>query len=172
MSGGLRLPAATHRGLTSGKHLLELEPALRPLLTCTCSPQRMIRAFGRFAGKWWLHQLGGYQQREQLVGAMCIFRGLRVMGVRSCRWREDELNPTTVAIYYVLLPLRYLAAVWPSRRPGSRRAQAVQYYHRSCPWGQSSAWSLLNFPRAALPNLPISLKRRNTRDTLQTASRK
>ena len=92
MSGGLRLPAATHRGLTSGKHLLELEPALRPLLTCTCSPQRMIRAFGRFAGKWWLHQLGGYQQREQLVGAMCIFRGLRVMGVRSCRWREDELE--------------------------------------------------------------------------------
>ena len=52
----------------------------------------MIRAFGRFAGKWWLHQLGGYQQREQLVGAMCIFRGLRVMGVRSFRWREDELE--------------------------------------------------------------------------------
>ena len=102
MSGGLRLPAATHRGLTSGKHLLELEPILIPLglalvccvliCSCTCSPQRMIRAFGRFAGKWWLHQLGGYQQCEQLVGAMCIFRGLCVMGVRSCRWCEDELE--------------------------------------------------------------------------------
>jgi hypothetical protein len=42
MSGALRLPAATHRGLTSGEHLLELEPALRPALTFTCSPRRRI----------------------------------------------------------------------------------------------------------------------------------
>ena len=58
MSGALRLPATTHRGMTSGKHPLELEPALRPRPTCTCSPQRLIRAFGRCAGKGWLQQLG------------------------------------------------------------------------------------------------------------------
>ena len=58
-SRALCLMAATHRGLTSGEHLLELEPSLRPALTFTCSPQRRIRAFGACAGKWWLHQLGG-----------------------------------------------------------------------------------------------------------------
>ena len=90
MSGGLRLPAATHRGLTSGKHLLELEPALRPLLTFTCSPQRMIRAFCRCAGKGWLHKLGGLLQLGQCFGAMRIFGGMRVMGVRSCGSCQDE----------------------------------------------------------------------------------
>ena len=37
-SCALGLLAATHRGLTSGEHLLVLEPAPRPALTFTCSP--------------------------------------------------------------------------------------------------------------------------------------
>ena len=44
-SCALRLLAATHRGLTSGEHLLELEPALRPLLTFTCSVLYMCIRF-------------------------------------------------------------------------------------------------------------------------------
>ena len=90
MSGGLRLPAATHRGLTSGKHLLELEPALRPLLTFTCSPQRMIRGFCRCPGKGWLLQLGFQQQHDQLFCAMRIVDGQRVMGVSSYGELGDE----------------------------------------------------------------------------------
>ena len=57
MSRALRLLAATHLVLTSGDHLLELEPALRPLLTCTCTPQRTILACRRYAGKVWLLEL-------------------------------------------------------------------------------------------------------------------
>ena len=89
-SRALRLLAATHRGWTSGQHPLELEPALRPALTCTCSPQRRIRAFRRCAGKGWLHKLGGLLQLGQCFGAMRILGGLRVMGVRSCGSCRDE----------------------------------------------------------------------------------
>ena len=90
MSRGLRLLATTHLGMTSGEHPLELEPALRPLLTCTCSPQRTILAFRRYAGKVWLLELGGLLQLGQCFGAMRIFGGLRVMGVRSCGSCGDE----------------------------------------------------------------------------------
>ena len=86
----LRLLAATHRGLTSGEHPLELEPALRPLLTCTCSPQRTILAFRRYAGKVWLLELGGLLQLGQLVYSMDIVGGQRAMGVRSSGERADE----------------------------------------------------------------------------------
>ena len=89
-SRALRLLAATHRGWTSGEHPLELEPALRPALTCTCSPQRRIRAFRKCAGKGWLHKLGGLLQLGQCFGAMRIFGGMRVMGVRSCGSCRDE----------------------------------------------------------------------------------
>ena len=89
-SCALRLLAATHRGLTSGEHLLELEPALRPALTFTCSPRRRIRAFGRYAGKVWLHKLGGLLQLGQLVCAMRVVGGQRVMSVRSSGERGDE----------------------------------------------------------------------------------
>ena len=89
-SCALRLLAATHRGLTSGEHLLELEPALRPALTFTCSPRRRIRAFGRYAGKVWLHKLGGLLQLGQLVCAMRVVGGQRVMSVRSSGARGDE----------------------------------------------------------------------------------
>ena len=90
MSGALRLSATTHLVMTSGKPLLELEPALRPLLTFTCSPRRRIRAFGTCAGKVWLHQLGGLLQLGQLVCAMRVVGGQRVVSVRSSRERGDE----------------------------------------------------------------------------------
>ena len=85
VSGGLRLPAATHGELTSGKHPSELEPALRPLLTFTCSPQRMIRAFGRCAGKGWLDEFGGQLLLSQCVSVMSIIDGLHEVGVSSCK---------------------------------------------------------------------------------------
>ena len=89
-SSALRLPAATHRRMTSDNHPFELEPELRPLLTCTCSPQRTIQAFRRCAGKVWLHELGGEMLLGQCFGAMRIIGGLRVMGVRSCGSCGDE----------------------------------------------------------------------------------
>ena len=90
-SCALGLLAATHRGLTSGEHLLELEPALRPALTFTCSPRRRIRAFGTCAaGKVWLHQLGGLLQLGQLVCATRVVGGQRVLSVRSSGERGDE----------------------------------------------------------------------------------
>jgi hypothetical protein len=89
-SCALGLLAATHRGSTSGEHLLELEPALRPALTFTCSPRRRIRAFGRYAGKVWLHQLGGLLQLGRLVCAMRVVGGQRMMSVRSSGERGDE----------------------------------------------------------------------------------
>ena len=92
MSRGLRLVAATHLVLTSGEHLLKVQLALSCLLTCTCSPQRPIRAFGRCAGKGWLLELGGLVQLGQLVCAMRIVGGLRAMGVSSSRELGDELE--------------------------------------------------------------------------------
>ena len=89
-SRALRLLATTHLGMTSGEHPLELEPALRPLLTCTCSPQRTILAFRRYAGKVWLLELGGLLQLGQLVCAMGIVGGQRVVSVRSSGERADE----------------------------------------------------------------------------------
>ena len=59
MSSELRLVASTHLVLTSGEHLLKVQLALSCLLTCTCSPQRTIRAFGRYAGQGWMHELCG-----------------------------------------------------------------------------------------------------------------
>ena len=49
-----------------------------------------IRALGRYAGKVWLHQLGGLLQLGQLVCAMRVVGGQRVMSVRSSGERGDE----------------------------------------------------------------------------------
>ena len=91
-SRALRLLATTHLGMTSGEHPLELEPALRPLLTCTCSPQRTIQAFRGCAGKVWLHELGGEMLLGQCFGAMRIIGGLREVGASSCGSGGDELE--------------------------------------------------------------------------------
>ena len=92
MSRGLRLVAATHLVLTSGEHLLKVQLALSCLLTCTCSPKRAIQAFRRYAGKVWLHELGGEILLGQLFCAMRIVGGLRAMGVSSSRELGDELE--------------------------------------------------------------------------------
>ena len=92
MSGGLCLQAATHRVLTSGKRLFELQPALRPLLHFTCSPQRTIQAFRRCAGKVWLHELGSDMLLSQCFDAMRTVSGLREVGASSCGSGGDELE--------------------------------------------------------------------------------
>ena len=92
MSGGLCLQAATHRVLTSGKRLFELQPALRPLLHFTCSPQRTIQAFRRYAGKVWLHELGSDMLLSQYFDAMRTVSGLREVGASSCGSGGDELE--------------------------------------------------------------------------------
>ena len=89
-SGALRLSATTHLVITSGKPLLELEPALRRLLTFTRSPRRRIGAFGTCAGKGWLHPLGGLLQLGQVVCAIRVVGGQRVVSVRSSGERGDE----------------------------------------------------------------------------------
>ena len=90
MSRGLHLVASTHLVLTSGEHLLKVQLALSCLLPCTCSPQRTILAFRRYAGKVWLLELGGLLQLGQLVCAMGIVGGQRVVSVRSSGERADE----------------------------------------------------------------------------------
>ena len=51
--------------------------------TCGC-------AGGICQHKGWLHKLGGLLQLGQCFGAMSIFGGLRIMGVRSCGSCQDE----------------------------------------------------------------------------------
>ena len=124
-SCALRLLAATHRGLTSGEHLLELEPALRPALTFTCSPRRRIRAFGRYAGKVWLHQLGGLLQLGQLICAIRVVGGQRVVSVRSSGERGDEHGARSCDAAACRLSWRCAA------HPAAARIRAV---------GNGSAW--------------------------------
>ena len=69
---GLCLPAATHLGNTSGKHLFGLEPALSLLLKLTSSHMCSAAGFGCFACMWWLQELGGWQRRGQLFGTLAM----------------------------------------------------------------------------------------------------
>ena len=121
MSRGLRLLATTHLGMTSGEHPLELEPALRPLLTCTCSPQRTILAFRRYAGKVWLLELGGLLQLDQLVCALCIVGGQHVVSVRSSGERGDEPEARSCDAAACRLSWRCAA------HPAAARIRAVGY---------------------------------------------
>ena len=90
MSRALRLVASTHLVWTSGEHLLKVQLALSCLLTCTCSPKRAIQAFRRYAGKVWLHELGGEILLSQLFCAMRIVGGLREVAESSCKDRDDK----------------------------------------------------------------------------------
>ena len=72
MSRGLCLPAATHLGSTSGKHLFDLEPALSLLLKLTSSHPCLAAGFGCFGCIWWLQELGGWQQLGQLFGTLAV----------------------------------------------------------------------------------------------------
>ena len=57
MSRGLCLPAATHLGIASGKHLFDLEPAPSLLLKLTPSHPCSAAGFGCFGCRWWCKRL-------------------------------------------------------------------------------------------------------------------
>ena len=58
MSRGLCLPAATHLGIASGKHLFDLEPTPSLPLKLTPSQPCSAAGFGCFGCMWWLQELG------------------------------------------------------------------------------------------------------------------
>ena len=85
MSRGLCLPAATHLGITSGKHLLDLEHTLCPLLKLTSSHPCSTTGFGCCGCIWWLQELGGWQQRGQLFGTLAMVAVIAAMvAVAAC----------------------------------------------------------------------------------------
>ena len=89
-SRALRLPATTHLRCVPNEHPCMLEPAPRALLSLTYSPPRTIGAFGRIAGKWWLQQLVGMQQRSQhssMPAAVCVVAPAAT-GAKM-RWRDE-----------------------------------------------------------------------------------
>ena len=88
-SRALRLPATTHLRCVPNEHPCMLEPAPRAILSLTYSPPRMIRAFGRIAGKWWLQQLGVMQQRDHHASMLAAVRLIApaLTGARM-RWRD------------------------------------------------------------------------------------
>ena len=59
ISRGLCLPAATHLGIASGKHLFDLEPTPSLPLKLTSSHPCSAAGFGCFGCMWWLQELGG-----------------------------------------------------------------------------------------------------------------
>ena len=72
MSRGLCLPAATHLGIASGKHLFDIEPTPSLPLKLTSSHPCSAAGFGCFGCIWWLQELGGCQQRGQLFGTLAM----------------------------------------------------------------------------------------------------
>ena len=85
MSRGLCLPAATHLGITAGKHLFDLEPALSLLLKLTSTQPCSATGFGCFGCRWWLQELGDLQRHVQLFGTLAML-GLvaAVVAVAGC----------------------------------------------------------------------------------------
>ena len=90
MSRGLCLPAATHLGSTSGKHLFGLEPALSLLLKLTSSQPCSATGFGCFGCIWWLQQLGEQQQRNQLFSMLAMVVLVAAVVVGACWLIIDE----------------------------------------------------------------------------------
>ena len=89
MSRGLRLLAATHRGLTPGKHPFELEPSLRPALTLTCSPQPASAQDLSIRHKCWQMACGDAQQSTMAAPAQWHDR---VHPWAACGARENQLS--------------------------------------------------------------------------------
>jgi len=73
-----------------------------------CSPPRKIPAFGRVAGKWWLHELIGQWQRRQHFGTRQMISGLRAVGVGSGRARAGaaEHRLSYIAVQSLLAAAR------------------------------------------------------------------
>ena len=90
MSRGLCLPAATHLGITSGKHLLDLEHTLCPLLKLTSSHPCSNTGFGCFGCIWWLQQLGEQQQRNQLFSTLTTIGMVAAVVAGACWLIIDE----------------------------------------------------------------------------------
>ena len=59
LTRGLCPPAATHLGISSGKHLFDLEHTLRPLVKLTASHPCSTTGFGWCGCIWWLQEIGG-----------------------------------------------------------------------------------------------------------------
>ena len=94
MSRGPCPLAATHLGITSGKHLFKLQPALSLLLKLTSSQPCSATGFGCFGCRWWLQELGGWQQRRQLFGTLATIHVVAAM-VADAGWMiidEAELR--------------------------------------------------------------------------------
>ena len=85
-------PAATHLGITSGKHLFGLEPSLSLLLKLTSTQPCSATGFGCFGCRWWLQELGDWQRRGQLFGTLTMVAVVAAM-VAVAAWSsidEDE----------------------------------------------------------------------------------
>jgi hypothetical protein len=166
-SRGLRLVATIHRGSTSGEHPLDLEPALRPALTITRSPRRRIRAFGRYAGQGWLHQLGGLMQLGQLVCAMRVVGRQRVMSVRSSGARGDEPEARSCDAAACRLLWRFAAHLPAARiravHNGSARLEALSLSTQRSQHGSAecAAWHCDPVARATCEDRMICTRRMN-----------
>ena len=90
MSRELCPPAATHLGITSGKHLFGLEPALSLLLKLTSTQPCSATGFGCFGCRWWLQELGGWQQRGQLFGTLATIHLVAAVVAGACWMIIDE----------------------------------------------------------------------------------
>ena len=66
------LPAVTAFGIISGKHLFWLEPVSCPQLKLGSNLIAQQQYLATVTAMWWVHQLGGRQQRGQLFGAMAV----------------------------------------------------------------------------------------------------
>ena len=97
-----------HLRCMPSEHPFMLELASRPLMKLPCSPPRKIPAFGRVAGKWWLHELIGQCQRRQHFGTRQTISGLRAVGVGSGRARAEaaEHRLSCIAVQALLAAAR------------------------------------------------------------------
>ena len=92
MSRGLCLPAATHLGIASGKHLFDIEPTPSLPLKLTSSHPCSVAGFGCFGRRWWVQELGGWKRRGQLFGTFAMVAVVAAM-VAVAAWLsidEDE----------------------------------------------------------------------------------
>ena len=89
MSGALRPAAANHIVFTSGTHLFEPEPSLRPPVRLSCGSHRTIAGFDAAAAKWCLQELGEQRQRRQLFGTLAIVRLVAAVLARAPLGRAE-----------------------------------------------------------------------------------
>ena len=127
MTRGLCPPAATHLGISSGKHLFDLEHTLRPLVKLTASHPCSTTGFGCCGCIWWLQELCGWQQRGQLFGTLAMV-GVVAALVAGAAWLSiDEAEQRFFASAACGLPGVNSADV---RRAGGRVCDRVAAHAR------------------------------------------